>query len=303
MDSEIERPDAAVGYTKIEVGGETYIRNPDGDLRRVSDRATALLEKLATGEIALDDLEGTPRELTEQLQAEGYLRPDEPVRRLVPPDDIRLWPRTALFVGLFGLALAAVWTLLPEVFSTDSVFFDPALYTPARIGLVAALVALTIAIHEVGHYLASEPYLDPSLGFGVVNGVLLTVVTDATGAWMLPRNRRRWITLAGPFVEVVWLLGLIATYYLFLPGSLVLEATIVVSISQLSFSLNPLIHGDGYLLLMDTFDVVDLRSKGIEDLRARDPSLAAGYVVLSYGFGVFVLLSSVAFAAHYFDLL
>lgn len=303
MNSEIERPDAAVGFTKIEVGRETYIRNSDGDLRRVSDRAIALLEKLATGEVELDDLEGTPRELTKQLQTEGYLRPDDPVRRLVPPDDIRLWPRAVLFVALLGLVLGAIWILLPGVFSADSVFFDPALYTPERIGLVAFLVALTVAIHELGHYVASKPYVDPTLGFGVVNGVLLTVVTDATGGWMLPRNRRRWITLAGPFVEVVWLLGVIGTYYLFLPGSLVLEATIVVSISQLFFSLNPLVHGDGYLLLIDTLDIADLRSKGIDDLRAREPSLAAGYVVLSYGFGVFVLLSSAVFAVHYFDLL
>lgn len=302
MESEIERPDAVVGFTKVEIGEETYIRNPDGDLKRISDRAVALLEKLTTGDVTKEDLEGTPRELVEQLEAEGYLRPDTPVVRLIPPDDIRLWPRTLLFVAFFGLSLLAIWAVLPGIFSADGIFSKSALYTPMRIGLVVFLVAITVAIHETGHYLASKPFLDPSLRLGVVNGVLLTVVTDATEAWILPRNRRRWITLAGPFVEVVWLLAVIAIYYLFLPESVVLEATIVVIVSQLFFALNPLIHGDGYLLMIDTFGVVDLRTKGVEDLRERDLSLAATYVVLSYTFGVLVLLSSFVYAAHFFDL-
>jgi hypothetical protein len=302
MEAETERPDAVVGFTRIEVEGETYIRNPNGDLRRLSDRAVALLEKLATGELPEDDLEGTPKELVGQLREEGYLRPDEPVVRLVPPDDIRLWPRVVAFVVLFGLSLFGIWTVLPGVFSTDGIFSDPALYAPETIGLVAVLVALTVAIHELGHCLASKPFLDPSLRLGFVNGVLLTVVTDATEAWMLPRNRRRWITLAGPFVEVVWLLVVLAIYVLLLPGNLVLEVTMVASVSQLLFSLNPLIHGDGYLLMIDTFDVVDLRTRGTADLRERNASLAAGYVVLSYGFGVFVLLSTLLYAADFFDL-
>jgi hypothetical protein len=95
-------------------------------------------------------------------------------------------------------------------------------------------------------------------------------------------------------VELVWLVGLVVAYYVAFPESLALNVFIFSTVGSILFSINPLIHGDGYWMLVDGFDLVNLRKRGIADLRERRVSLAAAYVVVSYSFGgaVFVFSAS-----------
>jgi hypothetical protein len=287
METTVEREDPAVGYTWGRAGDTRYLRNADGEFRGVSENVLKLLDDLATGEATKADLPDNALRIVRRLERLGYLRPDAPVVRIDPPDDVRFWPRFGLFSVLTGLALFAAWRNRAVVADLDAVL------SPVGSALLVGLALATIVIHESGHVLASRPYLDPSPRLGTVNGFLPAFISDTNGAWMLPRNRRRWISLAGPFAHVVWVLGLAGLEYAVFPENHVLQAAAVFFSVSLLATLNPLIHGDGYWLLVDTFDLVNLRSRGINDLHDRRPSLPAAYVVLSYSFGAAVFLVSV----------
>ena len=51
------------------------------------------------------------------------------------------------------------------------------------------------------------------------------------------------------------------------------------------FALNPFIHGDGYFLLVDTFDLLNFRSRGFSDVRSKKITIPATYIIVSYAFG------------------
>lgn len=287
MNERIEREEAPVGYTWGVAEGDRYLRNPEGELKRVSDDAFRLVEALGEGSMTKDDLDGGALRLVEGLEDEEYLRPDAPVVRFVPPDDIPILPQVLAFVVLFGFGIYAAVLEQPELRPTLG------LQTTGQMLALGGLVVLSIAIHELGHYVAGRSHLDPSVRIGRVNGVVPAVITDTTGAWLLPRNRRLWISLAGPLAELGWMVVVLAAHYLLFPESLVLGSLVVVIVSHIFFSVNPLIHGDGYWLLLDAFGIVDLRNRGIENLKRYEPTPAAAYVLLSYGFGAFIAVASV----------
>lgn len=293
MEREVEMDDTSVGFTWGEADGEYYLKSPDGGLRRLSDDGWKLLRALARGEISIDDLEGNPRKIVGELESEGYVRRDEPVVELREPDPIRLWPRLFLFVGLVALGAVVAWAEFPKLLGPSE------LTRPSRLVPFVGLGLVTVGVHEAGHYLASKPYFDPSIRVGFVNAVIPSVITETTEAWILPRNHRLWITLAGPFAQILWTLVVAVVARLAFPESALLSTFVVTMVVGTVFVLNPLIHGDGYLLLIDAFDVVDLRTTGLDHLRNRTVSLPAVYVVLSYGFGIGMALLMVASAASF----
>ena len=294
METEVEMTDTPVGYTWGKSDGNYYLKSPSGGLRRLSEDGWKLLRALAERDVSKDDLEGTPRKIVEELEAEGYLRPGDSVVKLHQPDPIRLWPRLVLFLVLVAVGVVVAWAEFPTMLGASE------LLVSSRLIPLIGLVLATIVIHEGGHYLASRPFFDPSLRLGVVNGVVPAVITETTEAWILPKNHRLWITLAGPFVQIVWTLLVAGIHYFFLPESGVLSTFLVIMVVETVFILNPLIHGDGYLLLIDAFGVVDLRTTGIEHLRNRSLTLPAVYAVLSYGFGIGLVLTMITSAASFF---
>lgn len=297
MKEQIELEDAKIGYVWASVEGNHYLRNSDGNLKWISADMLRLLELLADGTMSKDDLDGKAPHLIEQLEAEGYISPNAPVVQLVQPDDIPILPQACLFVVLLGLSVYTAILQWKEL--------GPALgvKTTGQLLLLGGFVVVSIAIHEAGHYFAGRRYLDPSLRIGTVNGVIPAVITDTTGGWILPRNRRLWISLGGPLVELVWMVSILVVHYFLLPDCVVLEALIVIIVGQVVASINPLIHGDGYLILMDMLGIRKLRSQGLHDLRRFEPTLAAGYVLLSYGFGICIALVLVVSIAGYIGLI
>ncbi len=294
MNTEIERRDPELGYTWGRADGDYFLRNPDGDLRGVSVNAMKLLEDMADGDVTRADLDGGALKLFESLESDGFVGPDRPVVRVETPDDVRFWPRLFLFVALLG---AITYVHASRVPSLEEV---RAALTPLGISALMALTVVGIAVHETGHYLESRRYFQPSVRIGTINGVIPAVITNTDGAWMLPRNRRRWISLAGPFAELLWLVGIVVVYYALFPSSTVLNLLVLGTISSIVLSLNPLVHGDGYWLLVDTFGVMNLKSRGIEDLSDRRLSFAATYAVASYSFGVVAMVLSASGAVYVF---
>lgn len=296
MRRETRHSDPELGYTWLESEGEYYLRNPEGDLRRISEDAFRLLSELADGSMVYDELPENARQIVDVLRSEEYVGESDPVVELVPPEDIALWPRILGFLVLLGVGAFATLRAFPRVYPVDGLF------TPARIVGFVALMLVSLVVHESGHYLAANRYLDPTVRLGTVNGVIPSAITDTTDAWMLPRNRRLWITLAGPFAQLVWTQAVIAVHYLLFPESVLLSLVIFMNVVNVVLVFNPLIHGDGYWLVLDTFGIVDLRTRGIEDLRNWDFSPAAAYVLLSYGFAVGVVTIGLVNVAAFFGI-
>lgn len=305
MRTETGIEDAAYGYTWCETDGRLYLRGDDGEFREVNQQALDLLRLFAEGELTRAGLEEqiaggeavigeesatTPEEVLDFLDGyldDGVVTEGGTVRRLVPPDDIRLWPRIVTFLVPLAVVLGVFVQNLGQLrgLATD----------PPSLWLVAATVPaafLFAAVHELGHYVTSEPHFDASIRIDTVNGVVPSFVTDTTGAWVLPSNRRVWINLAGPLVE---LLAALPVAWLVVRGIAEPLPMLVLSVivSHVVFAVNPLIHGDGYWILCDLFDLVNVRSRGIETLRARRLSWPAVYVLASYGFGGLVVLGAI----------
>ncbi|WP_115863343.1 zinc metalloprotease [Halorussus litoreus] len=288
MNVESQRRDAQVGYTWGQAEGTYFLRNSDGDLQGVSENAIRLLEDMADGDVTREDLDGGALNLLDGLVDDGFVRLDgSRVGRVVRPEDVRLWPRVLAFLALFGAILAFHADQAPTVEELRS------LLTPIRVTILVGLTIASIVVHEAGHYLESRRHFDPTIRLGWINAVIPVVVTETNGAWTLPKNRRRWISLAGPFTELAWVGMLVGVYHALFPESLALNVFIFSSLLSIAFSINPLVHGDGYWLLVDTFDLVNLRKRGIRHLRNLQPSLAAAYAVVSYTFTVIMFFVSV----------
>lgn len=287
MNREVEDDDPEMGYTWAEVDGTYYLRNPDGDFRTVSDDAMRFAELLADGEVTADDLDGGALRLFETLRDEEYLRPGDPVVRLVQPAEIRLWPRVLVFLGLLGVAVAASVAEAAELGDAFSSLADLfALLTPVNVVSFVALMAFQVAIHEYGHHLAARDDIETSHEFGTINWFIPAAITNTDGAWVLPRNNRRWISLAGPVADLVGVVAIAAVHYLVFPQSRLLSAFVLLRTYHVVYGLLPVYHGDGYWLLVDTFGLGNFRERGLEHVRTRTVSWAAAYVVATYGLGV-----------------
>lgn len=310
MESEIEITDAAYGFSWCETNGQYYLRSADGDYREVNQSVIEFLRLFAQGELTPEALErqidggevvlaeesGTSPEaalsLFETYLEENILVEDESVTRLIPPDDIRLWPRALLFC--FPLIVVVV-TVVSQISQIQTVLTDP----PSIwifFGMIPASFVFA-GIHEIGHYAVGNAHFDSSIRIDVVNGVVPALVTDTTGAWVLPRNRRIWVNLAGPFVELLAVLPVVFLAW-YVPGGIFWSLVTMVVLSHVVFALNPLIHGDGYWIVCDLFDLVNVRLRGREALSQREITWPALYVLASYAFGALVAINAVVLTIY-----
>jgi hypothetical protein len=177
---------------------------------------------------------------------------------------------------------------------------------PMRFGTVTGsvlLVALffgTALIHELGHYAASKPYFEPTIRPSLLNGVFPAIVTKTNDAWRCPRSVRIWINLAGPCVDAVVTLAIAVVHLAAFPFVGELTQFVLFAFMRLVFSLNPLIRGDGYWILVDVFGSVNLNTRGFSDLKSltfSGPAIYAFTSLLFTAVGVVVMGSMVASAA------
>lgn len=305
MERETEVTDGDFGFEWGRSEGQYFLRNPDGDVKRVTRTVVEQLRESARDETGgLTDLVDEADERSDaaaaalrELVDEDFIRADAPVERIRSPDDVRLWPRTALFLVLLAVGVVAAYVELRSLPAVPSLLGSLSL---AQFATATALTFALVVVHEYGHYRASKPYFDARFGAGTVNAVVPVAKTITTDAWLLPRNIRRWINLAGPFVELVVLVPVVAVHHALFPDSLILSLLVVFAMSHVAFSLNPLYHGDGYWLLADTIDVFNLRSRGLEDLSNLRPTWFAAYALASYGFAVVAMSYSTYFTYVHF---
>ncbi|WP_207587019.1 M50 family metallopeptidase [Halomontanus rarus] len=271
------------GFTWGETGETIWLRNDDGDYKRIEPAFLDPLLALARGE---RDPETAGRDVlraVELLADEGYLEAGGEVTRYEPPSDIRLWPRLAVL----GAATVAMCALIATRWS--AIWRPPGSVTGTV--LIGPFFIVVTLLHELGHYVASRPYFTPRIRLDRLNGVIPAVVTRTNDAWRCPRTVRIWISLAGPAVDVAITLGLAAAF-VSSPEYGLLGTLILVQLFRLLFVLNPLVEGDGYWLLVDVFETHNLRPHAFRDLRRGRPTAPAAFAVSIVAFtGGFVLAS------------
>ncbi|USZ69951.1 M50 family metallopeptidase (plasmid) [Halorussus salilacus] len=290
LETEVEETDTRYGFTWVFADGKYRIRSPDDRFKQVPEVVVETMREKST-ELSIDELiaeterhDSGAAAVLREMDEKDFVRDGAPVERVRPPEDIRLWHR-ALGVGLLLCLTGALWV------ATASRLAGPFLDHPIRYLLDSApvlipMVICSVVVHELGHYhTARKQGLDPSFGVSILNGVIPAVVTRTHGGWVLPRNRRMWNTLAGPAYGLLWTLGMFALYYTLWPHPGVAVAGLLCFNLQVA-ALNPLIHGDGYLLMTDLLDERNVRTRGITDLKERRPTWQAAYAAVSYGFAI-----------------
>lgn len=286
MERVLEQPaeETAFGFTWGTDGDRHYLVNGENDLKSVPEGVVRTLREHA-GEVPIEELvsevtaadESAGAELRELVER-GFIREDRGVRRVESPPDVRLWPRAAVTLAVLGAGALASYGVLSSLPGG----IEWLRYLAVRAPLLMGLMAVTIAVHEYGHYRAARPHVSPEVDLTVINGALPAVVTRTNLAYLLPANRRHWIDLAGPTAGGGFVLCLFGVGFLH-PSALFLQvAAVYLYTTQLS-PLIPFFHGDGYRLLTDVLSVPNLRSRGLRELRALQPSWASLYAAVSYG--------------------
>jgi hypothetical protein len=276
-----------IGFTWGETEGLYWLRNDAGEYKRVDPAFLDTLFAFADGE--REELTPKEREAVTVLYEQGYLRERKTVTELPTPPDITLWFRLLVFLITFTLLTIYVGyrVFVADISVTTVTSFDDSLLEQLLLS-IPVFVAMAL-VHESGHYLVARSYFDPSLRISRLNGVFPAIVTTTTDAWRCPRNVRVWISLAGPFADVLQCL-ILATISLFVfPRSHLLAILPIFEYARILFSLNPLVKGDGYWMLVDWFGSVNLHTKGMADLKNRRPTKRALYALGSVTFAVLSL--------------
>ncbi len=137
---------------------------------------------------------------------------------------------------------------------------------PTTAGSLLVVFVCTRAVHELGHALVCKRFgvRCPDIGLFVILGAPC-VYCDVSESWQLPkRSQRAAVAAAGMYVEFI-----VATLAAWLwlstvagpTNTLALQTMLVCSISTLVINANPLMRFDGYYILTDWLDEVNLRSK------------------------------------------
>lgn len=276
--------DADIGFTWGEREGLCWLRNDAGEYKRVDPAFLESLFAFADGEG--EELTPKERKAITVLREQGYLRERTTITELPTPEAITLWSRLLVFLLAFtlltayvGYQLLVAGTSVPTVMSIDATLLEQLLLS------VPVFVSMAL-VHESGHYLVARSYFDPSLRISRINSVFPAIVTTTNDAWRCPRSVRVWISLAGPFADVLQCLVLVAFSLFVFPESYLLAILPIFEYARILFSLNPLVKGDGYWILVDWFGSVNLYTHGMNDLKNRRPTVRAFYALGSIAFAV-----------------
>lgn len=273
LTTEIEDP--KFGFTWGENEDFTYLRHPDGKIKKVDERFPERLKELVSTDQSAEEGSDEEHEILEGLREEGYIY-DGPVYRL-DKQEINILPRVSLFAVLFVVNLYFVYRSAIQYFKMG---FSEGIPPEVFIVMLGALYTI-IAVHEYGHYVATRDYVPVSAGVGTINGIVPAAITDTSEMWMMSRNSRIWVNLAGPTVQMIGSIPLYILFYLHPNNPWIIVPTYFITL-LIIISLFPLYHGDGYLLLCDLVGEQNIKQKGKRDFKERKPSWYSLYTTLSY---------------------
>src|SRR5213596_1604018 len=151
----------------------------------------------------------------------------------------------------------------------------------AEMVLVAWLVIFAVTTaHEFAHGLTCKRFGGHvhEMGFLLIY-FQLAFYCNVSDAWLIPeKSKRLWVTIAGPYFEmVIWALAVL-TWRITEPGtwpSAVALVVVATSAFKLFINLNPLIKLDGYYLLSDALGIHNLRARAFGYLKGRLRALVA----------------------------
>lgn len=291
MDIETTDEESKFGFVWGDNGQFTYLVNRNERVLRIPETDIRDIELLAAGELDPDDLSEELREKIDSLAKEGYFHEGE-IMELSRPDDIGLLGR-----GFISLSIVAVSFFFLVSLSVD-IFGAAMSGNPPSIGLLAlgtaAMIPLLL-IHEWGHYAVARRHIATSIGLGSINGIVPVAITDTTQSWILSRNRRIWINMAGSVAQFAATIPIVGLHYAGVAPEFT-RVAIALSSSMIVFSLNPLFHGDGYLIAMDLLNETNIRSQANQDLADLELTPYSVYGVLSYGYALFSVLAMIVVA-------
>ncbi|MCE9544991.1 MAG: HlyD family efflux transporter periplasmic adaptor subunit [Planctomycetia bacterium] len=131
---------------------------------------------------------------------------------------------------------------------------------------LAAAMAVTKVLHELGHGLSCRKYGGECHEIGLMMLVMTPCLyCDVSDSWMVKSKwQRATIGAAGMYVELV--IAALATFvwWFSVPGllnNLMLSVMFVCSVSTVVFNGNPLLRYDGYYILADLLEIPNLRQK------------------------------------------
>ncbi|HJR19112.1 MAG TPA: cyclic nucleotide-binding domain-containing protein [Actinomycetota bacterium] len=186
----------------------------------------------------------------------------------------------------------------------------------ASIGLLYLADYTSTFIHEAGHALATihAKRRVNSAGFMLYLGFPAFFI-ETTDTWMSPRRNRMIASGAGPFVEL-FTAGTAAIIALALPvgaATAFLYRYAVISFMTIAQNLIPFLRLDGYYVLMDAMEEVNLRERSFEFVRAdlsgklrrrekltRMERILTAYGVMAVVFTVLAVLLSALFWSRIF---
>lgn len=295
MKRETVHPESDTGFTFIRGDKFAVLKHPDGGVKKVPERFVDDLARVGSSSAEVAEFPADFRETVDQLREEGYIYRG-PVTELYRPE-FSVVPRLALAAVLFTpyvlVAGAEVDRLIAVLSSTSE-------RPPLWLFLYGPLVMLpTVVAHEWGHYREAGKHVPVSFGIGTINGLIPAFKTYTTETWLLSPAHRMWVNLAGVTYQSVATMPVVALYYLDtappLPG---FEETlpwllVVYIFGAVTFTLNPIYHGDGYLIMTDLLGEYNIRKKARRAYRERTLNMYAVYGFVSYGLvNVYKLLSS-----------
>lgn len=193
------------------------------------------------------------------------IQPDKWLGRIAPHTDcwfshsaVRFWLLAACFTTLAVL-------LDFHRLSAQSLSLDWILH-PSTGGMLFGVFLVTRGLHEMGHAVVCKRFgiRCPDIGVFVILGAPC-VYCDVSESWQLPlRWQRATVAAAGMYVELlvatlaawIWLATVAGPI-----NTLAFQTMLVCSVSTLVINANPLMRFDGYYLLADWMDEVNLRQK------------------------------------------
>ncbi|MCA9132041.1 MAG: hypothetical protein KDA45_02760 [Planctomycetales bacterium] len=193
------------------------------------------------------------------------LQPDGWLSRLAPHTN-SLFSAAAVRFWLWAAGLTAALVLLDFHRLAVQSFSLSWLLHPAAGGTILLVLVATRAAHELGHALVCKRFgiRCPDIGLFLILGAPC-VYCDVSESWQLPhRWQRAAVAAAGMYVELVvatlaawlWLVTVEGPVH-----TLALQTMLVCSVSTLVINANPLMRFDGYYILADWLDEVNLRAK------------------------------------------
>ncbi len=145
------------------------------------------------------------------------------------------------------------------------------LFSFSSVPLVLLVAFGVLTVHEFGHGLALKRFGGKTSEMGLLILYFFPALyCNVSDAWLLDREKRIKVTLAGGYVQlIIWSLATVAwrlaAQETFI--SRVCLVTIAFSGIQAIFNLIPLVRLDGYYLLSDMLGIPNLRSKSFGYVR------------------------------------